>query len=119
MRKKSPVLALSAILASLLLIAARHPADAACASGSSPDCDVTGQSIGPLAEMGMRPGPEDSRPKEPDLPMELWDRVRRLPLPGPEFENLNARIADITHKIMDARAMRTTPRRKLTTPPPR
>jgi hypothetical protein len=54
----------------------------------------------------MRPGREDSRAREPDLPSDLWDRwekIRRMPLPGPELEDLNARMAEIVHKIMDAR----------------
>ncbi len=104
MRTKSPVLALSTILASLLLIAAHRPADAACPNGSSLGCDGPGQSIGKLAEADGRSGPEDLRARGSDLPMELWDRVRRLPLPGPELEDLNARLADIVHKILDARA---------------
>jgi hypothetical protein len=106
MRKTSPVLALSTILASLLLIAVPRPADAACANGSSSGCDGSGQSIGKLAEADGRPGPEGPKASEPDLPPDLWDRwdrIRRLPLSGPELEDINARIADIVHKIMDAR----------------
>jgi hypothetical protein len=107
MRKTSPVLALSTILAGFLLAAAQHPANAACVNGSSSGCDNSGPGVVQLAQAGMRPGPEDLRAKDPDVPAELWDRwdkIRRLPLPGPELEDLNARMADIVHKIMDARA---------------
>jgi hypothetical protein len=107
MRKTSPVLALSTIFAGFLFIAGQHPAAAACANGSSSECDGPGQSIGKLAEADGRQGPEDLRAKDPDVPADLWDRwdrIRRLPLPGPELEDLNARIADIVHKILDARA---------------
>jgi hypothetical protein len=104
MRTKSPVLALSAILASFLLIAAQHPAGAACADGSSSGCDESGQGIGKLAEAGVRSGPEDLRARERDIPSDLWDRVRTLPLPPAALEDLTKRMEDIVHKISEAQA---------------
>lgn len=89
-------------MASFLLIAALHPADAACANGNSSGCDEPGQGIGKLAEAGMRPGSEDLKAKERDIPLDLWDRVRTLPLPPAALEDLTKRMEDIVHKITEA-----------------
>jgi hypothetical protein len=113
MRKKTPVLALSTVLASFLLIAAQHPADAACAGGSSPECDSLGQSNVKLAQADERRGPEDYRRRGPedfrardhDLPSDLWDRIKMLPpLPPGVLEDLIKRLEDVAHKISDAEA---------------
>lgn len=50
----------------------------------------------------MKPGAEDSRAKEHDLPSDLWDRVRKLPLPPAAVDDLIKRMEDIAHKIADA-----------------
>jgi len=82
MRRISPVLALSTVLASFILIATQqHPADAACGSDRLPGCD------GPL-----RPG----------LPPDLWDRIKTLPLPPGVLEDIIKRLGEIGRKISDA-----------------
>ena len=54
---------------------------------------IARQGIGKLAEAGMRPGPEDLKAKDRDLPSELWDRVKTLPLPPAALEDLIKRMA--------------------------
>jgi hypothetical protein len=92
MRRISPVLALSTVLASFILIATQqHPADAACGSDRLPGCD------GPL-----RPGPGDFRGRDHDFPPELWDRVKNMQLSPAGLDDLIKRMEEIAHKIADA-----------------
>jgi hypothetical protein len=102
MRKTTPVLALSTIVASILFAANQHSADAACTSASAPGCNEPARPIGRVAEMGFRPGPEEQRAREHDLPTDLWDRVRAMAPSQAALEDLNGRIADVIHLYTDA-----------------
>jgi len=92
MRRISPVLALSTVLASFILIAAQqHPADAGCGSDRLPGCD------GPL-----RPGSGEFRGRDHDFPPEIWDRVKNMQLSPAGLDDLIKRMEEIAHKIADA-----------------
>jgi hypothetical protein len=87
MRILSPVLALSTVLASFILVAAQHPANAGCGPDRLPGCD------GPV-----RLGPGRDRV----LPPELWDRVKTMQLSPAGLEDLIKRMQEISQKITEA-----------------
>jgi hypothetical protein len=96
------VLALSTILAGIVFAATQHPADAACADGS-PGCSEP-HAIGPVAELDRRRGFEDFRGREHELPVDLWDKIRSLPIPHDKMDDITARLMDIMHHYGDAEA---------------
>jgi len=89
MRILSRVLALSTVLASLILAAAQHPANAWCGMERLPGCDGPGR---------LGPG------RDRDLPPELWDRVKNSQLSQAGLDDLIKRMEEIAHKIADAEA---------------
>jgi hypothetical protein len=93
MRKKSPVLALGLILASLLLLGVQRPADAGCDRDGPPGCDGH-----------LRSGPIDFRGRDRDFPPELWDRVKNMQLSPAGLDDLIKRMEEIAHKVADAEA---------------
>jgi hypothetical protein len=93
MRILSRVLALSTVLASFILVATQHPANAGCGIDRSPGCD------GPI-----RPGPGDFRGRDHDFPPEIWDRVKNMQLSPAGLDDLIKRMEEIAHKIADAEA---------------
>jgi hypothetical protein len=101
MRRTTPVLALSTILASILFAAPHHSADAACDRGQS-SCNEPTRGIGPLAEAERRPGSEEWRAREHELPLDLWDRVRSLSIPQDKMEELTKQLMDIVHRYSEA-----------------
>ena len=101
MRRTTPVLALSTIMANILLAAPQHSADAACDRGLS-GCNEPVHGIGPLAEAERRPGSEEWRAKERELPTELWDRVRTLSIPPDKMEELTNKLMDVVHRYSEA-----------------
>jgi hypothetical protein len=102
MRRITPVLALSTILAGIVFAASQHPADAACADGL-PGCSEPTHAIGPLADAGGRRGFEDrGREREHEFPTDLWDKIRSLPIPREKMEDLTARLMDIMHRYGEA-----------------
>jgi hypothetical protein len=86
MRILSRVLALSTVLASFILVAAQHPANAGCGIDRLPGCD----------------GPGRLGPRDHDLPPDLWDRVKTMQLSPAGLDDLIKRMEDIAHKIADA-----------------
>jgi len=102
MRKTTPVLALSTILAGIVFAATQHPAAAACADGS-PGC-IEPHAIGPVAELDRRRGFDDFRAREHELPVDLWDKIKSLPIPHDKMEDLTNRLLDIEHLYADAEA---------------
>jgi hypothetical protein len=101
MRRTTPVLALSTILASMLFGATQRPADAACTNASANGCNEPAHAIGPLAESERRPSLEELTAKEHELPTELWDKVRSS-IPPDRMEELSNKIADIVHRYAEA-----------------
>jgi hypothetical protein len=89
MRILSPVLALSTVLASFILVAAQYPANAGCGPDRLPGCDGPGR---------LGPG------RDHDLPPELWDRVKTMQLSPAGLDDLIKRMEEIAHKIADAEA---------------
>jgi hypothetical protein len=100
MRRITPVLALSTILAGIVFAATQHPADAACSDGS-PGCE-SARSLVRVAELDRRR--EDFRGREHELPIDLWDKIRSLPIPHDKMEDLTARLVEIMHHYGDAEA---------------
>src|ERR1700683_5507513 len=103
MRRTTPVLALSTILAGIAFAAIQHPADAACTDGS-PGCTESAHPIGPVAELDRRRGSEDFRGREHELPVDLWDKIRSLPIPHDKMDDITARLMEIMHHYGDAEA---------------
>jgi hypothetical protein len=101
MRRTTPVLALGTIMASILFAAPPRSADAACDRGS-PGCNEPAHGIGPLAEAERRPGAEEWRAREHELPTELWDRVRSLSIPPDKMEELSNKLMDVVHRYSEA-----------------
>ena len=110
MRRTTPVLALSTILAGIVLATIQHPADAACSDGL-PGCSDSTRPIGPLAQLDRRRGPEDFRRgpedfkgREHELPIDLWDKIRSLPIPHDKMEDLTTRLVGIMDRYGEAEA---------------
>ena len=102
MRRTTPVLALSTILAGIVFAATQHPADAACGNGS-PGCE-SARSLVRVAELDRRRGFEDFKGREHELPIDLWDRIKSLPIPRDKMDDITARLLDIMHHYGDAEA---------------
>jgi hypothetical protein len=101
MRRTTPVLALSTILASILFAPTQHAADAACAN-AEPGCNEPAHAIGPLAQAERRPGIEEWRSRERELPTDLWDRVRSMAIPEDRMAELSGKITDIVRRYAEA-----------------
>jgi len=101
MRRTTPVLALSTIVAGVLFAATQQPADAACTGAGAPGCNEPAHGIGPLAEAERRPGGDEWRAREHELPTELWDKVRSS-VPPEKMDELSTKIADIVHRYEEA-----------------
>lgn len=105
MRRTTPVLAFSTILAAILFAAAQHPAHAACTDESSPGCNDPAHPIGRLAEAGERRGYEELRGRDHDFPSELLDKVkvlRMLGLSPAEMEEATNKLMDVVHRYAEA-----------------
>jgi hypothetical protein len=103
MRRITPVLALSTILAGIVFAASQHPADAACADGL-PGCADPTRPIGPVAQLDRRRGFDDFKGREHELPVDLWDRIKSLPIPHDKMDDITARLLEIMHHYGDAEA---------------
>ncbi len=101
MRRTTPVLAFSTILAGIVFAAIQHPADAACSDGS-PGCSELARPIGPVAELDRRRGFDDLKGREHELPVDLWDRIKSLPIPRDKMDDLTTRLMEIMHHYGEA-----------------
>jgi hypothetical protein len=104
MRRITPVLALSTILAGIVFAAVQQPADAACSDGL-PGCADPTRPIGPVAELDRRRGYDDFKGREHELPVDLWDRIKSLPIPRDKMDDITARLLEIMHHYEDAEGL--------------